>query len=215
MAGSTASAHTRLVKAIRRADTRAKTEPHRGKRAPTETGLLDTTSPYPRSFEPAEEGRDSVPYLHVEITTQHEAVAERPEQRTERRLRVVKTVSRKIGVGTGPEGSLPTEVAACKAVDPDAELEQSTERVLKVIESLTEPNEPKMRPSRLRWLGVVLSKPEVGASLVIGTWLRKDFCVTSPVTKVVKRETGVLVETATKSRYFVEHAGDTYSVRSA
>jgi hypothetical protein len=220
MAGAVLTAHTRLVPARGRADTRAKTEP---RRLPTEPSVIEPTSPYPREFEPADEGRDSMPYLEVEITAQHESLAsrlgERLEARTERVLRVVKTVSRKIGVGTGTESAIQTPASKADVdtvvVDAEAEteLEQSTIRVQKVLESLTEPDGPKLRPSKLMWLGVVLTPPDIGASLVIGTWLRKDFRVTSPVTKLFPRENGVLVQTANRSRYFVEHSGDTYLVR--
>jgi hypothetical protein len=205
------------VKVKRRADSRAGTEPRPGSQSE-----LELTSPYPRHFEPKEEGRESVPYLEVEITTEKQP--SQPVQRTQRTTRVVKTVSRKLGVGTGTETAIPAAHAgrAARISDvplfpptphPDDDLEQSTERVAKVIESLTEPNGPKVRPSHLKWLGVVLTQPEVGAALVIGTWLREDFCVTSPVTKVFPREGGVLVHTHNDSSYFVETSGDTYLVR--
>jgi hypothetical protein len=229
------SAHSRLVRVKRRADSRAGTEPH--PRAPSE---VEHTSPYPRSFEPAEEGRESVPYLEVEITTEKQP--SQPSRRVHQRTtRVVKTVSRKLGVGTGTETALPSgtesaitgsesaitspcagragRVADIPTIEPTApfertdELDQSTERVAKVIESLTEPNGPAVRPSHLQWLGVVLTQPVVGAALVIGTWLRADFCVTSPVTKIFPRDGGVLVHTHNDSSYFVETSGDTYLVR--
>ena len=50
---------------------------------------------------------------------------------------------------------------------------------------------------------------------MIGTWLCPEFRVTSPVAKIVERDDGVLVQTATKSRYFVKPAGDAYLVGSA
>lgn len=62
-------------------------------------------------------------------------------------------------------------------------------------------------------LGVVLGPPQVGAALVIGSWLRPEFCVTSPVTHTSVRDGGVVVETASGSRYFVYYAGDAYVVR--
>jgi hypothetical protein len=245
------SAHTRLVPAVRRADTRAKTEPRRQ----AEPQRLDSTSPYPRSFEARNEGRESVPYLELEIATEKQ---DRIAARAAKPTRVVKTVSRKIGVGTGPETALDQPalkaVAACKAVDPegptelappddddhptlslvkqsadklepsvvDDELELSTARVVKMIEALTpkqstraetQINGPAPRPSMLEWLGVVLTQPEVGAALMIGTWLRPEFRVTSPITHVFPRGDGVLVQTTTKSRYFVGPSGDTYLVR--
>lgn len=63
------------------------------------------------------------------------------------------------------------------------------------------------------WLGVATAPPRVGASLVIGTWVSPDFLVTSPVTRVFRRNDGVLVQTLSKSRYFVEPSGDAYCVR--
>jgi hypothetical protein len=66
-------------------------------------------------------------------------------------------------------------------------------------------------PPRAEWLGVVLSAPEVGASLVIGTWMRPEFCVTSPITRIVSKGRGVLVQTL-NHRYFVKPEGDTYLV---
>jgi len=69
--------------------------------------------------------------------------------------------------------------------------------------------------AQMSWLGIAQCQPEVGASLVIGTYAREDFCVTSPVTHVFTREDGVLVQTATKSRYFIEPSGDTYMLRKA
>jgi hypothetical protein len=58
-----------------------------------------------------------------------------------------------------------------------------------------------------------VSPPEVGASLLIGTWLRPEFRVTSIVTRVAPKNDGVLVQTASKSYYFVKPAGDVYLVR--
>jgi hypothetical protein len=91
---------------------------------------------------------------------------------------------------------------------PYLELEVSTD-------AATAPREAA-RPriaGRVTWLGIVLSPPQVGAALVIGTWLRPEFRVTSPITRVFPREGGMLVLTATNSRYFVMHAGDTYLIR--
>jgi hypothetical protein len=271
MAGTLLSAHTRLVPALRRADTRAKTEP-RSVARPVLPPVIDCeTVEYPRTFEAGDAGRESVPYLELEIETEPQTAL--PDEGTTAKrpaLRLVKTVSRKIGVGTAPEQALP---AASKAVDPDEhptaaiakhaidelderkteavpklkvvdseeELDLSTERVVKMLATLTptqpdpkqiatqpdhvpiatrpdsetEPNGPAPRPSRLQWLGVVLTQPEVGAALMIGTWLRPEFCITSPVTHVVPRGHGVLVQTTTKSRYFVSPDGDTYLVRKA
>lgn len=334
MAGTTASAHTRLVPRLR-ADTRAKTEPRLAAGTP-DPDRLDSTSPYPRSFEPEGEGRESLPYLEVEIQTepQYTLAAHLDVGTTAKRsLRVVKTVARKLGVGTGTESALPAAppLAASKAVDPAAptakleagaadadahatgagenqdpsefgelptttiekqrasetdevataaierptqsddgdderatgallvrkaaevdELELSTARVVKMLEGLVTPPsttraitanaapasaaraaaaraaaagaeaavtaaplEPGPRPSSMSWLGVVLAPPEVGAQLVIGTWLRPEFCVTSQVTHVLPRDNGTLVETITKSRYFIGIDGDTYRVRGS
>src|SRR5690349_1035123 len=74
MAGAAMLAHMRLVPARRRADTRASTEPH--SRAPTdETEVVDTTTPYARTYEPERQGRDSVPYCEVEVTTERNTKA--------------------------------------------------------------------------------------------------------------------------------------------
>ena len=96
---------------------------------------------------------------------------------------------------------------------PADDLELSTEQVERVLETFDEPEAPQLRLSHSSWLGVVLSPPEVGAALVIGTWLRPEFCVTSPVMQIAERPEGVLVQTVTSSRYFVKHGGDTYLVR--
>jgi hypothetical protein len=266
MSGSMLSAHTRLVPALRRADTRAKTEPRRVARPAAEPTAEPETVEYPRTFEAADAGRESLPYLELEIATEPQTSlpAHLDEGTTAKRpkLRIVKTVSRKIGIGTGPEAALPADdddqptstVPKQPTVTSEEELELSTERVAKVIESLTQPDTPKLlaevkpseakplaeakteanaeatpptsrlasdtepngpapRPSRLQWLGVVLTQPELGAALMIGTWLRPEFCVTSPVTQVVRRGDGKLVQTLTKSLYFVGPAGDTYLVR--
>src|SRR5512139_3290255 len=110
MAGTTATAHTRLVPTCRRADTRAKTEPRDLAVGTPDPDVLETTSPYPRSFEPADEGRESLPYLEVDIQTEPgDTLAAHGDEGTtaKRSLRVVKTVARKLGVGTGTENALP------------------------------------------------------------------------------------------------------------
>jgi hypothetical protein len=229
MAGTLLSgAHTRLVPAVRRVDTRAKTEPRPG------TEPVELTSPYPRNFEAEEQGRESVPYLELEIATEPQEALPTVEHKRPA-LRIVKTVSRKLGVGTGREQALDPDERTTNAIPKqtiDALEELATEAFAKQspraetadplaetqnarAESETQPNGPRPRPSRLEWLGVVLSKPEVGAALMIGTWLRPEFCVTSPVTRVFPRGDGVLVQTTTKSLYFVGPDGDTYLVRKS
>jgi hypothetical protein len=241
MAGTLLSgAHTRLVPAVRRADTRAKTEPR------PRTEPLELTSPYPRNFEAENQGRESLPYLELEIDTEPQDALP-PVEDKRRPLRIVKTVSRKLGVGTGREQALDPDERTTNAIpkqtidaleelateafekqsaraetaDPLAETQNARAETADPTaethnaraESETQPNGPRPRPSRLQWLGVVLSKPEVGAALMIGTWLRPEFCVTSPVMHVFPRGDGLLVQTTTKSLYFVGPDGDTYLVR--
>ncbi|HEY5922657.1 MAG TPA: hypothetical protein VIV11_13340 [Kofleriaceae bacterium] len=112
-------------------------------------------------------------------------------------------------------GHIDTKVRSRGSAD---EIELSTQQVERVLETFDQPSPvlaqvPELRLSHQSWLGVVLSTPEVGAALVIGTWLRPEFCVTSPVMHVVPRAEGVLVQTLTNSRYFVKHGGDVYLVR--
>ncbi len=145
----------RTVRTVRRADSRAATEP-RPTRPLTE---LDTTTPYQRESardllvaESAAPARDSLPYYELEIAT-HELVSE-----------------------------------LCS---------------------------PDPVTGAMAWIGLTLADPQVGASIVIGTWQRPEFRVTSPVTRVLRCEDGVLVQTQTRSRYFVEPSGDVYLVRGA
>lgn len=72
---------------------------------------------------------------------------------------------------------------------------------------------PRLRTDSMPWVGIVCSAPEVGACLVIGTYEAPEFRVTSPVSRIFPREGGVLVQTTTKSRYFVEDSGNAYLVR--
>ncbi|HEU4614549.1 MAG TPA: hypothetical protein VFS15_20780 [Kofleriaceae bacterium] len=146
----------RTVRTVRRADSRATTEP-RPARNVTEH---DSTTPYHRQAErdvlvaeSAKAPRDSLPYCEIEIATQE----------------------------------LVTDLTTAPAADP-------------VTGAMT-------------WIGVTLSDPQIGAAIVIGTWLRPEFRVTSPVTHVFPCQDGVLVQTSTKSRYFVEPGGDVYLVR--
>jgi hypothetical protein len=252
MAGTSPTAHTRLVPAKRRADTRARTEPRSSGRPlgrgtgsppaltdapPKRPGTFsEETTPYPRTFEPEQQGRESLPYLEMTILTK----AVDPEAATEAELpteasakvdpedKLTETRIVAMDPDQHPTAALPKllrrdseddeleTMALPKVVvreHDEEELEHATERVVKMLESLTEPNGPKPRPSKMSWLGVVLTPPEIGAALVIGTWLRPEFCVTSPVTHVFPRESGTLVQTSTKSRYFVGPDGDTYLIR--
>ena len=69
------------------------------------------------------------------------------------------------------------------------------------------------QPTDQMWLGCVVSPPTVGASLVIGRFMQPDFTITSPVTKIITRQDGMLIQTTTKNRYFVDNGGATYLVR--
>lgn len=71
----------------------------------------------------------------------------------------------------------------------------------------------RLRTESMPFLGVVVSAPEVGACLVIGCYDSPEFRITSQVVRVFPRDGGVLVQTLTKSRYFVEHGGGAYLVR--
>lgn len=99
----------------------------------------------------------------------------------------IKAERRRLGRGSGPQPKHPDERA-------------------------TVDDKPPQIKAKLSWLGVAVAQPEVGAPLVIGTWLSPEFRVTSPVTRMIKRPDGVLVQTATKSRYFVKPAGDAFLV---
>jgi hypothetical protein len=68
-------------------------------------------------------------------------------------------------------------------------------------------------PSQSSWLGVVTVQPQVGARVVIGTYMSSEFTVTSPVEKIVERQDGMLVQTTSKNRYFIAHSGDAFLVR--
>jgi hypothetical protein len=96
--------------------------------------------------------------------------------------------------------------------DPDAEVELTTERDPMLKKQPRRPTQPERRPRNMQWLGVVVAPPLLGASLVIGTWLRPDFRVTSAITRLIERDDGVIVMTASKSGYLVEHSGDVYFV---
>lgn len=191
MAGSALLAHVRLVRAHRRADSRASTEP-RTRRATTEsTIVVDTTTPYAREYEPERLGRESVPYCELEVTTERNAAA--PFDSSITTGRYVRPIKR------GPH--------VVPRVHPHVQPKPRAQR------------EPQLRPSArasaedMSSLGVVLTPPQVGATLVIGSWLRPEFCVTSPVTHTSVRDGGVVVETSSGSRYFVYYAGDAYVVR--
>jgi len=164
------------------------------------------TSPFTRPL-------DAEPYLEMEVSTQSRPVLEQPEQpdpvttvevaREKERLRTrlfrpANTVPRRLGRGTG--SGMEHEEASDVAM-------------AKLIESLADFTEAEPTPKELKWVGVVVSQPEIGACLLIGTWLRKDFRVTTPVEQMFQRDDGLFVQTATKSRYFVKHAGDVYQMR--
>lgn len=203
--------HTRVVLARRRADSRAATEPRPARLSTAEEEARNSTNPYPREYEPADQGREEAPYLEMEITKDLDISVLAERKPTERVLRLVKTVpAKRLGKGSGPERALS---------DHDAELAQLIAKlpneaaVEQVMGRLMDPSGPKPHPSQLTWVGVVVSPPEVGASMMIGTWLRPEFRVTSPVAKLLMREDGMLVQTTSKSRYIVHSTGDTYLVR--
>lgn len=61
-----------------------------------------------------------------------------------------------------------------------------------------------------RWLGLVVSAPQIGAAMVIGRPGADDVTLTSAVTDLFLRDDGILVRTEGGSRYFVGIAGNTY-----
>lgn len=135
-----------------------------------------------------------------------------PQDRVSRQL--VKTVPRRLGAGSGTERAIVDQPRQTTTpANPHAIEESSDAAMQRLIESLSDFTDAEPTPKELKWVGVVVSRPEVGASLLIGTWLRKDFRVTTPVAQLFEREDGVLVQTAAKTRYFVKHAGDVYLVR--
>lgn len=244
MAGSLLTVHTvhtRVVRRRGRADTRARTEPH-AHRAET---VPDTTTPYRRDFEPEAEmrnaGRDSLPYMELQVTTEVETVkqasapaqderpghpdvttqdrtiekprrdsdddetTEKPRQELDALLRELKPAQLASGSGEVPAiDNTPTLEAATVPRLPPPPAREANHRA---------DSQGRTKAGHMAWLGIVQSEPQVGASLVIGSWTRPDFCVTSPVTHVFRREDGVLVQTASKSRYFVEPSGDAYLLR--
>jgi len=230
MAGAVLTAHTvhtRVVRAKRRADSRAPTEPCDAPLPTAEEHTRHPTSPYARDYDPADEGRDSMPYLEMEITKDLDISAVSERKATERVLRLVKTVpARRLGKGGGPERAIGDEpklgvgTGIERALsDADAELAKVISQlpdeaeIEQVMGRLTDPSGPKPHPSQLTWVGVVVSPPEVGASMMIGTWLRPEFRVTTVVTKLIMREDGMLIQTESKSRYIVHPSGDAYLVR--
>jgi hypothetical protein len=62
-----------------------------------------------------------------------------------------------------------------------------------------------------RWVGLAVAPPEIGQPLIIGTPDR-TFRVTTPVTKVLRRTDGVLVQTRSRSRYLINNGGYAYHV---
>jgi hypothetical protein len=232
MAGSLLSvrAHTVHTRVIRRADTRATTEP-RPRRAATVTEV-DTTAPYRKDFEPTRAGRESLPYAELLVSESdgpsvdtRDTTLPRPERDIsedktleKRRPELDDTTSDTFETIEQPKVDLdailrelkPPVLAngsgAVAAIEAEAEDEDEDEDDAKL---------PTTRPAHLSFLGIATSPPQVGACLVIGARSRKDFCVTSPVTHVFPRGDGTLVQTATKSRYFVEPGGDAYLVRKS
>jgi len=66
-----------------------------------------------------------------------------------------------------------------------------------------------MRPNP-RWIGVVVTPPEIGAPLIVGRPGARDVTITSLVRQLFARDDGVLVQTEHGSRYFIEIGGHTY-----
>ena len=79
--------------------------------------------------------------------------------------------------------------------------------------SSTEQQLLQYQPIEQMWLGCVVAPPQVGAKLIIGRYMQSEFTVTSPVTKIITRQDGMLVQTTSKNRYFVDNIGATYLVR--
>ena len=235
MAGSVAnSARTRVVLSRERASSRASTE-RASTRASTEPRFAHGTNPPPVSDEPYLKLE-----ITSEISSDRDVPLAEGTGRAPRYVRTVSRrgpasrdsapelephmVVRGVSDGeieTNPlERQLELETNELPRVSM-AEIEESTREVERVLDTFVEPSLPtpslrkKRRAltdsARRMWLGVVLSAPEVGASLVIGTWLRPDFCVTSPALRVVEKKRGVLVQTL-NHRYFVKPEGDTYLI---
>ena len=234
--GSVANiARTRVVLSRQRASTRASTEPRfaRGTNppevsdepylkmeitGPSDVPLAEGTGKSPRYvrtvsrksapvIEPPPASRDSAPELEPHLVVRGIADGEIETNPVAPRLGEIETNPVAPQLGEIETNELPRVSTA--------EIEESTREVERVLDTFVEPSLPKKRAStdsaKLMWLGVVLSQPEVGAALVIGTWMRSDFCVTSPATRVVEKERGVLVQTV-NNRYFVKPEGDTYLV---
>ena len=199
---SAQSAHTvrtRVVLSKKRPDTRAVTQlrPSVASGEITSADVLDDDARLPTSpFTPTLPARDSDPYVEMELSTEPREPLTLVDEPSARRL--VKTVPRRLGVGSGPE----------RAIEEDSDAQ-----IAQLVETLNTAAVPEPSARDLKWIGVVVSPPLIGASLLIGTWLRPDFRVTTPVASIFERDDGVLVETEAKSRYFVKHSGDVYSVR--
>jgi hypothetical protein len=137
---------------------------------------------------------------------------------TTRVVRTVRTVRRADSRATTEprpqraETELDTTAPYPRESLPYCEIEIATQEL--VTDLNTEPCADPVTGA-LAWLGVTLSDPQIGAAIVIGTWARPEFRVTSPITHVFPCEDGMLVQTTTKSRYFVEPSGDVYLVRRA
>ena len=69
------------------------------------------------------------------------------------------------------------------------------------------------QPSRESWLGFAVTRPQVGARIVVGTRTSAEFIVTSPATEIIERGDGVLVVTETNNLYFVADSGEAHLVR--
>jgi len=170
-------------------------------------------------LEPPPASRDSAPELEPHLVVRGIADGEIETNPVAPRLGEIETnpVAPRLGeIETNPVAPQLGEIETNELPRVStAEIEESTREVERVLDTFVEPSLPKKRAStdsaKLMWLGVVLSQPEVGAALVIGTWMRSDFCVTSPATRVVEKERGVLVQTV-NNRYFVKPEGDTYLV---
>jgi hypothetical protein len=239
MAGSLMQAETRVVLARsrrKRADSRASTEPHGPpSRVRTARGS-QSPMPVPAPGDGSEWVVETVPYAR------HSMGGGEPDAVQSAALAAeiaIEDLSRRHELEADGETPRPSaEYLEMELYRPVASLQTHDgfevietmpfERALdQAPESVDEPpthkeealhrrglqSAARLRTESMPFLGVVASAPEVGACLVIGCYDSPEFRITSPVTRVFARAEGVLVQTLSKSRYFVEHGGGAYLVR--
>jgi hypothetical protein len=177
------------------------------------------TAPYRKGFEPRDEGRETLPYDELVVSSSEPDTLDATLPKHKRDISEDKTIQKpKPELDDAASDAL--ETIEQPKVDLDSILREIKPPVLAngsgavaAIDDDDDTVPPKTRPAHLSFLGTATAQPQVGACLVIGASSRKDFCVTSPVTHVFDRDDGVIVQTATKSRYFVEKSGDAYLIR--